>query len=405
MMDSKEFLYDKFNSGRVRGIVFNENKPRLLWSASLKSFPPKGPESSVVLDSDGNNYFGCHDGVFYSYDNNGKFRWMFNTYSKIYSSPLLYKDKLYFTNGNGYLFCFSLSGELLWHIDITSKKYRSNKAKYIRYVLMLCKNTIKFGFSYNAIYNSGLWKCLSWASPKRIGDSIIIPGAGGVLYSFDCDSGKINWSKALKDGRQILAGVSIDKDNCIIAVSQKHFIHKLNQQGELIWERRMNIRGDIWTTPSVDPDTGNIYLAISNGEKSSFVISMDNRGNTLWQKKIESAIRGCITVMHNKCVACLFFDGSLRILSKEDGSLIAKVRISTEKKRALWTSCVVDDNNNLMIATKDSSKDGSLVCLDKNGNILWRISDVGKALAVPSVDNNGNIYIGSWKGCMNYYGY
>src|SRR5690625_1271828 len=115
---SNTFLFDKYHSGRMRYNLGDE-KPHLLWSYNIPSFPVKGPESTPVFDEKKNIYFGCHDGCFYSLTNNGRYRWHFKTDKKIYSSPLLVGQNVIVSNGDGYLFCFDKdSGKLIWNYDI-----------------------------------------------------------------------------------------------------------------------------------------------------------------------------------------------------------------------------------------------------------------------------------------------
>ena len=50
-------------------------------------------DGAIIFDSEGNLYFGCHDGAFYSLGPSGKLRWCSLTGQKIYSSPSIFMAK------------------------------------------------------------------------------------------------------------------------------------------------------------------------------------------------------------------------------------------------------------------------------------------------------------------------
>ena len=64
------FLFDKFRSSRQK--YSTGNKCELRWKTFLPANPPFCAESTAIVDSDGNFYFGSHSGVFYSLNKNGE---------------------------------------------------------------------------------------------------------------------------------------------------------------------------------------------------------------------------------------------------------------------------------------------------------------------------------------------
>ena len=90
------FLFSKERSGLLKHQFEMNEVPCLEWKINLKQLPKRCVESSPVIDDFGNIYFGSHDGCFYCLDQEGNVKWQFVTESKVYSSPMISGDKIYF---------------------------------------------------------------------------------------------------------------------------------------------------------------------------------------------------------------------------------------------------------------------------------------------------------------------
>ena len=90
------FLYNKERNGRIPNEVAYSKAPELVWKIQFKQYPIRCAESTPVSDADHNIYFGSHDGSFYCLNPDGEIKWQFVTESKIYSSPLIFNNHVYF---------------------------------------------------------------------------------------------------------------------------------------------------------------------------------------------------------------------------------------------------------------------------------------------------------------------
>ncbi len=131
-------------------------------------------KSSPAIDDQGRIYVGCSDFSFRSLELGKdwwgkpalKERWAFPTRGEIYSSPAMGDGRVYFGSHDGYLYCLTLEGELVW----------------------------KYGT--HARIN---------ASPLLSSDGVLLVGAkNGKLYALDAESGERIWSfKAAPGARKV----------------------------------------------------------------------------------------------------------------------------------------------------------------------------------------------------------
>lgn len=395
MVPSNQFLFDKYNTARSPLYVDTSERPQILWESSLRSLLKAGPESTPAFDMSGNMYFGSHDGCFYSYDKNGDHRWMFNAGAQIYSSPIINNERVLVAPSNGYLLCFSLNGQLLWIYDI-SEENRSFKVRLKNNFSNYLSTLTKFGLSS---YQFKLWNRMSWASPKIIDNTVYITGCGKGLHAVDIITGKRLWVREMEKPNHHLAGIAIGLHGDIIAVAQKRWVYSLTTENEVRWKKRLHNNWDNWSTPSVDPETGNIFIASSNGEKKSILYCFSKAGEIKWSTILDGAIRGSVAISYDSYVALVTLSGYLYFIDKNQGDVMKKSQIS-QSNRALWTTPIIDKKGNILFTVKESTNEGSLICFKRDGNLAWKLDGIGKTLSVPVIDKEGRIYIGSWRGSM-----
>ncbi|SDJ86058.1 outer membrane protein assembly factor BamB family protein [Natronincola ferrireducens] len=395
MVPSEQFLFDRFNTARSPFSIDTSKQPQILWESNLRSLSKAGPESAPVFDRYGNMYFGSHDGCFYSYDKNGNHRWMYSVGAQIYSSPIINDERVIVASGNGYLLCFSLNGELLWTYDIAEENRRFKvriKNDFRNYL----STVMKFGLSR---YQFKLWNRMSWASPKIIDDAVYITGCGKGVHAVDKITGKRLWVREMEKPNHHLAGVVTGIYGDIIAVAQKRWIYSLTTANKVRWKKRLKNNWDNWSTPSVDPKTGDIFIASSNGETKSILYCYSKDGEVKWSTDLEGAIRGSAAISYDTYVVLVTLSGHLYFVDKNQGNVI-KDELISQSTRALWTTPTIDKTGNVLFTIKESSKEGSIICFNKNGDLVWKLEGVGKTLSVPIIDEKGRIFIGSWRGSM-----
>ena len=89
------FLFNQYRNAQ-QNYATGDQVVSLNWKTDLNTNPVFGAESTTAIDEHGNLFFGSHSGNFYSLDKYGTIRWVFTTMKKIYSSPLIVREKVIF---------------------------------------------------------------------------------------------------------------------------------------------------------------------------------------------------------------------------------------------------------------------------------------------------------------------
>lgn len=358
------------------------------WKTDLRTNPVFGAESTVALDEKGNLYFGSHSGNFYSLRPNGDIRWVFTTKKKIYSSPLLYDDKVFFVGGDGVLYGLNPDyGTVVWKIEL-SKSLKLNRTKKTLSLFNHLPYTLDSKRKKNITYKS-------WASPNYYKGKIYATGFGKGMYCYDLH-GNLQWEYDLGFPRYQLTGVAIDNSGNIFCPSRKGYLYSFSEHGKVNWKRFIMRNGEPWGNPSICNITGNVFFSYSKQERAGSVFCYSSDGELIWSKKI-GAIRGAMAINCNGTeVYCCNLDGYIFKINASNGELILKKQI-TKCARGLWITPTIDAEENILLATKDSTNTGRVLKMDRNFNIIWSFK-TSKVLSVPVILSNGDILFGSWDG-------
>lgn len=386
------FLFDRERTGRLPFALGDRKHPELVWETTLRQYPVKGPESTAVIDGDGNLYFGCHDHCIYSLDPSGRTRWQFQTEDKVYSSPMIFNDRLYICCNKADVLCLRLDGTLDWVFQ--GLKVLTHKPK-VKRILANIYSYWQYDYEFKKFM-----KINAWCSPNYLmNNSIIVSLYGSGVVALDALTGKVNWSVDMGLPWNHLAGVAItrvsDSDH-MVAVSQSGGVFWINEKGTVLWRRSLKRGYNSWGNPSIDPDGKAIYCSTSKGNSSAVVYKFTFEGALLWKCAVEGGVRGSITIGSAAFVVVPTMKGDLLFIGKEDGQVLLRKSIAT-KDRGLWTSACVDPNNTILVNTKNSQHSGSLLRINRLGEVDWKV-EYGKALAVPVVDVHGHIFTATWEG-------
>jgi outer membrane protein assembly factor BamB len=386
------FLFDRERTGRFPFSLGTLPFPEMIWETTLRQYPVKGPESTAILDQQGNLYFGCHDNGFYSLDPAGNVRWQFQTEDKVYSSPLLLNDRLYFCANKSDVICLRLDGTTAWIFNGFAKLAAMPKVKRILANLYSYK---QYDYEF-----AKYMKINAWGSPNRLGNDTIIVNLYGLgVVALDALTGAVKWRQDLGLPYNHLAGVAVtalEDQEYIAAVSQSNGLFWIRADGKLLWKRGLKAGYNSWGNPSIDRADKAIYCSTSKVNHSAVVYKFNVAGDLLWKREVTGGIRGSITIAHGDFVVVPTMRGELLFLEKKDGRVKIMKEIATND-RGLWTSAGIDPTDHILINTKASQKKGSLLRISPEGEIQWQV-DYGKALAVPVVDKEGYIYTATWDG-------
>jgi outer membrane protein assembly factor BamB len=348
-----------------------------------------GAESSAAMDREGNLYFGSHDGCFYSLTPLGNVRWMFKTDEKIYSSPVLTEDAVYFCGGDGFLYAFDHSGNRLWQYDIcVGYRPKSMKAKAKAFVRNI-PVTLDWSRKYFVTTKS-------WASPLlHPGGFLVVTGYGGHIHAVNQD-GSSRWKYRLSKPQYSLAGVCGDSEGNIYGSELEGILLCLSADGDPRYTVKSPSKYRNWASPSHDTSHNQTYFPMSHWEKEGTLIAVSKDGRVRWSVNVAGGIRGTAVIANEEEVLLCALNGRLLWLRRTDGKLTREVKISKDS-RALWTSPCIDAEGRVLITIKDSHDSGRIAAYDSGGQSLWEI-EIGKALSTPVIDADGKIYVGSWDG-------
>jgi outer membrane protein assembly factor BamB len=380
------FLFNKFRNGRQENLSGN-SLPSVKWKTFLNSNPVFGAESTVVFDKEFNLYFGSHSGNFYSLNKDGEIRWVFTTKTKIYSSPLIVENKVYFVGGDGFVYCLDTEGNIIWLKDITKLPKENKLSKKLNFLL-------HFPFTYdlkkkkNIVYKS-------WCSPNHTKGKIFVMGYGVGLYCINLD-GTVLWKFDLGFPRYQLSGVAIDENDFIYCSSRRGYAYKFDLSGKLIWKFLIKSFWEPWGNPVVCHLNQNVFFFFSKGEEKGMICCKDYSGNTKWTISM-GAIRGSCSVSNDgNFIYCCDFNGFIYKISTQSGQILKNKKINSAQ-RGLWITPTLDLEGNILLSTKDGPETGRLIKLNENLEIIWEFSN-NKILSVPVINENREIFIGSWDG-------
>ncbi len=383
------FLFDKYRTSQQKHTTGNR-LGTLKWKTYLNTYPAYCAESTAALDCAGNLFFGSHSGNFYSLSPQGDVRWTFSTKLKIYGSPVVLDERVFFAGGDGYLYALSVhDGSIVWVKNLKQGFDGNFKTKLFQSLIHL-----PYTLNLKRLMNMDT-KC--WASVNHSNGMLFVTGFGKGIYVFDVE-GNEQWSYDLGFPRYQLSGVVLDEDDNAYFPSRSGNIYCLSSSGNQIW-KKAGMRGwHAWGSPSYNPSTGYVQFVFSKGESKGIVYASNKAGELIWKTKLKGAIHGSVAVAKDGThLYCSDFSGWLYKLNAQNGTIVRSIRLSTAI-RALWTTPTVDFAGNVYISTKDSFSTGRVMKLDTDLEPIWEHS-TNKTLSVPVILENGDVCFGSWDGC------
>ena len=186
-------------------------------------------EGSPTEDSNGNVYFGCDNGYFYSLDSNYALRWSFKADSAIKSTPYFDgNSNLYFTSANGTLYSVTTAGTKAWAYSLPGGGGTSVACDRATTLFVGTPSGVVCSFTTTGSLNwtfqtGGPITCDPIVDANGV---VYFSSSDGNLYSIKPD-GTLNWSTAIGTGNSPL---SMSPDGTIYYGSQDG---KLNAIGSV----------------------------------------------------------------------------------------------------------------------------------------------------------------------------
>jgi len=185
----------------------------------------------------------------------------------LYTSPLIWKDRIYAGSKDGRLFCVNKEeGKIIWHFNAKSSLFGIPAEKDGNIFFCDVKGLV---YCIDGLTGKDLWITdlqSNIYSGLVIGNQRLFVGnTAGILYSLDQASGQILWQT--ETGGSIYSNASF-KDNMVYLGNNNNKIFALNaENGQIIWE--FQTKGIINTTPLL----GEELLYIGSWDSNLYVLS------------------------------------------------------------------------------------------------------------------------------------
>ena len=255
---------------------------------------------------------------------------------KITSSPLIYKNNIFFSDDSGSIFCVNQSGKIVWKKNIYKKIY---KKIYKNLSFSIYKNNIyitdNIGFIYGISLDSGK---LIWiknhgipfrSKIKIIDNKIIVVNQDNRILAFNTRDGSKVWdirsiSSFIKS--QSFLSLAITKNRYIIASNSSGDLLKINSMnGNIIWS--LNTLGSMLTDATDFFKSSDIVLSddsiIFSTQSSIFSYNIDS-GYINWERELSSV---GTPIIDGKNIFFVTENGYFVIANKDNGKIISSTNI------------------------------------------------------------------------------
>lgn len=309
--------------------------PKVAWQLQFK----KAFYGSAVIKDDV-VYAGCTDSNFYAIDaGTGKIKWKFKTGGDIRSTPAIADGRIFFTSGDGVLYCLNEKGALIW-------RFASNGDK-------------KYPLYSFADY---------WQSSPVVDDTRIYFGSGDhFVYAIDAATGQVIWK--YQTGDVVHATPAISGNRLFIGSFDGYFYALNKLSGTLLWKfksvgHRYFPKGEMQASAAVLD-----HLVFTGGRDYNFYALNDSLGYSEWNRSFEKGWAMTKPIFKDGVVYEGTSDDHLLLAYKPNGSLIWKADL----KFNIFGSPAFSDGK-LYVGTLM----GRLYAIDqKAGRIDWSINSAG----------------------------
>ena len=295
--------------------------------------------------------------------------WKVKNNGAIYSSPVLYEDRIYVGDDLGVLSCYSLKeGQLLWQFQSESR---------ILGTPAVDKNIVVFGsadcgiYGVNAKNGDFIWKVET--EEAVIGAVTIesgyayIGGSDGHFRCINIKSGKLKWSYSEVNG--YIETCPLIYDNKVIFGAWDSYLYALNKKnGKLAWKWNNGNARMHFSPAAVWPVGANGKVFFSAPDRALTALNTSN-GEVIWRTK-ESMVRETIGLSEDK----------KRIYSKTMQDSVVCYSATGDVPEKIWATNVGYgyDHAPTMPIEKEgvvfgSTKNGIIFALNAfTGEVLWK---------------------------------
>ncbi len=371
-------------------IIFSANK-KTLWS-----FKTNGRIYSSPIISGEMVFFGSADSTFYAVNkNNGKLIWKYKTQGAIHSSPAITGNNICFGSADGNLYSLEIeTGKLIWKFQSKGEKMQDVWDYYLSSP-KVANGKIYWGsgdgnfYTLNVYDGKLVWNfeagAIIHATPIIFNEMVYFGDFNGKFYALNSENGELIWKfKTVGDTYfpkgEIQKGATID--NGIIYFGSRDFnIYALNAKtGRGHWNRKEN---GSWIIAEPSIYNQNIYFGTSDTQR--FHCLDKTNGKQVWEIPLPMRVYGK-AIEHDNTIYFGCFDGKMRGVDSGTGKISWEFQTEGSKK------------NYFKIYNEDGKfKEGFELYGNDYLGTEKLIHTLGSILSTPIIENN-IIYFGSSDG-------
>jgi len=341
-------------------------------------------------------FFGSGDQNFYAIDKNtGQEKWRFKTGGAVYSSPCIIKNTLYFSSTDGNLYAVDKTeGKLSWKFESKGEQMYDLWDYYLSSPKG-DQETIYWGsgdgnlYAIESVSGKVKWKFqtddIIHAAPVIYNQKIYIGNFNGTFYCIQKDSGSLVWKFKTVGATYFPKGEiqnsALVENDIVYFGSRDYNIYALDANtGRGKWNMKQS-RGWIIATPI--EYKGNIYFGTSDAHK--FYSMNKNSGEVNWTTPLNMRVYGT-AVANNDIIYFGTFDGKVLGLNYLTGKI--EWEFQTKKSK---------ENYSLIYNEKGEFKEEFELYGNNTEESEALIQSLGSILSSPVIDME-TIYFGSSDG-------
>ena len=324
----------------------------------------------------------------------------FSTYQS-FSSILVSKSNIIFSDDTGTIFSISETGKVIWKKNIYKKAY---KKIYKKLVFSIYESNIyvadNIGFVYSINLNEGklLW-IRNYEIPiksniKVFDNKIFLTNQDNKIFCLNTEDGSLIWnilsiSSFIKS--QNLLSLAITRQGDLIAITSSADIYKIKvQTGSVLWSR--NTADSLYANATdffvsseivIDEDS----VIFSSGV-NTFSLDLNN-GNTNWKQQISSI---SAPIISGENIFVVTNDGYFAILDKNSGRIISSsniLKILKSKKQKTKVRSFIMGSDKIYSTTLN----GFLIVSSATSGKPEYFKKIGETNISPLIINNGKLYM------------
>jgi eukaryotic-like serine/threonine-protein kinase len=355
--------------------------------------------SSPVIDNQ-NLFFGSGDHHLYALDKEtGTLAWKFQTGGAVHSNPAMYNNMVLFSSADGFVYALDKNqGTLVWNFQTQGEKMQDIWDYYLSSPV-INDNTVYFGSGDGYMYaidaNTGelKWKYHSediiHADPLVSEHRVYFGNYKGVFTALDADSGNLLWQFKTMGSEYFPQGevpkAAVIGNNTLYFGSRDYHVYAIDARTGQPHENWIMTDKGSWVISTPLMLGENLYFGTSDTHKFYCVNSSD--GSVVWETSLPMRVFGSAAA-YNDVVYFGCFDGIVRGVNPASGEIVWSYQTRGSK-----------ENYSVIFDESGKFKEGFELYGRQYLESERQIQSLGSVHSTPAIENN-IMYFGSSDGGM-----